>query len=212
MPAARPGASRIIACDRRARWTSSRRLYRACRDRLNGYLGNPDPLAEIGNSGAFLVWSNQPFYPIYVAALVGMGNAWPSLLTWLSTPLFFSVPLVARRHPLGARVLFVVAGLANTLLSAKAFGPATEVAWFLVPCLIIALTFFRSAEWKIASALTILSAIAGLAVSHLGPPLHAFDAAQNTSLAHLNIWSVCALSAVLLFNAGRVRWRERRGV
>ena len=190
---------------------SLKAFYRACRDRLGFYLGNPNPLAEIGNSGAFLVWSNQPFYPIYVAALVGTTNAWPSLLTWLSTPLFFSVPLIARRHPLAARALFVVAGLANTLLSAKAFGPATEVAWFLVPCLIIALTFFRAAEWAIASGLTILCALAGLAVGHLGAPLHAFDAAQNASLAHLNIWSVCALSAVLLFNAGRVRWRERRG-
>ena len=185
-------------------------FYRTCRDRLNGYLGNPDPLAEIGNSGAFIVWSNQPFYPIYVAALVGAGNAWPSLLTWLSTPLFFSVPLVARRHPLAARALFVLAGLANTLLSAKAFGPATEVAWFLVPCLIIALTFFRTSEWKTAVLLTCLCGLAGLAVGHLGEPLHAFDAAQNTSLAHLNIWSVCALSAILLFNAGRVRWRESR--
>ena len=185
-------------------------FYRACRDRLNGYLGNRDPLAEIGNTGAFIVWSNQPFYPIYVAALVGVSGAWPSLLTWLSTPLFFSVPLVARRHPLAARALFVVAGLANTLLSAKAFGPGSEVAWFLVPCLIIALTFFRTNEWKVAAALTLLCVGAGLAVGHLGAPLRAYDAAQNTSLAHLNIWSVCALSAILLFNAGRVRWRERR--
>ena len=184
-------------------------FYGACRDRLNGYLGNPNPLAEIGNSGAFVVWSNQPFYPIYVAAVVGMADAWPSLLTWLSTPLFFSVPLVARRHPLGARALFVVAGLANTLLSAKAFGPSTEVAWFLVPCVIIAVTFFRSAEWKVAAALTVLCGLAGLAVGHLGTPLHAYDAAQGTSLAHLNIWSVSALSAILLFNAARVRWRER---
>ena len=184
--------------------------YRGVRDRLSSYLAHDDPLAAIGNSGAFLVWSNQPFYPIYVAALVGTGNAWPSLLTWLSTPVFFSVPLVARRNPLLARALFVVAGLANTLLSAKAFGSASAVGWFLVPCLIIALTFFRRAEWPVAAGLSILCGLAWIASNHLGPPLKTFDATQSTSLAHLNIWSVTALSAYLLFNAVRVRWQARR--
>ena len=187
---------------------ATKHAYRALRGHLAHYIGNADPLAEIGNSGAFLVWSNQPLYPIYVAALVGTGEALPSFLTWLSTPLFFSVPLVARSHPVASRALFVMAGLANTLLSAKAFGAATDVGWFLVPCAIIAATFFRKAEWRSACGLLVLCGLAGLMVPHLGAPLHTYDAAKATSLAHLNIWSVFALSTYLLFSAARVRWRE----
>ena len=189
---------------------TTKTAYRSLRERIARYLANDDPLVEIGNSGAFLVWSNQPIYPIYVALIVGAGQAWPSFLTWLSTPLFFSVPLIARTHPVAGRAVFVVAGLANTLLSAKAFGAATAVAWFLLPCAIIAATFFRLAEWKIAGALLALCVGAGLLVPHLGAPLQSYDDAKITSLAHLNVWSVFALSVYLLFSAARVRWRDAR--
>ena len=120
-----------------------RDLYRKGRDWVGGFLANDDPLAAIANSGAFLVWSNQPFYPIYVWALVGR-QAWPALLTWLSTPFFVGVALLGRTHPLASRGLFVVAGVVNTLISVKAFGSNTAVGWFLVPCLVIAATFFRA--------------------------------------------------------------------
>ena len=184
-------------------------LYRRCRDGLSRFLANEDPLAAIANTGAFLVWSNQPFYPIYVALLVGWHEAWPSLLTWLSTPAFVGVAFVGRTHPLAARVLFVVAGVLNTLLSVKAFGLDTAVGWFLVPCLIIAATFFRASEWPVAVAMTGLTVAAGLIVRGLGAPLHVYTGDQARALAHLNLWSVTVLSLVLVYSAVRVRWTAR---
>lgn len=185
--------------------------YRGLRDRIAAFLANDDPLAAIANTGAFLVWSNQPFYPIYVWFLVG-NEAWPSLLTWLSTPFFYAVAIVGRAHPIASRVLFVVAGVLNTLLSVKAFGTTTSVGWFLLPCFIIAATFFRAGEWRVAVPLSVATALASLAVTHLGPPLHAYSGAQATALSHLNLWSVSVLSAYLLFAAIRVRWQDRAKV
>ena len=187
---------------------ATKEVYGRWRDRLAAFLDNDDPLAAIANSGSFLVWSNQPFYPIYVWFLVG-SEAWPSLLTWLSTPFFVSVAIVGRRHPLGSRMMFVIAGVINTMLSTKAFGTDTSVGWFLLPCFIIATTFFRSSEWKVAAALSLMTALASLLVLHLGAPLHVYGKAHARALSHLNIWSVTVLSAYLLFVAIRVRWRER---
>ena len=179
-------------------------VYCRCRDWVAAFLASDDPLAAAANTGAFIVWSNQPFYPIYVWLLVG-NDAWPALLTWLSTPFFVAVAPVSRRRPLGSRVLFVVAGVLNTLLSVKAFGVATSVGWFLVPCLVLAATYFRVGEWKVAAGLIPLTALAALAIPHLGVPLHVYDPAQARSLSHLNLWSVTVLSAYLLYAAVRAR-------
>ena len=183
--------------------------YGRIRDQIGRYLDNDDPLAAAANTGAFIVWSNQPFYPIYVGYLVGWYAAWPAFITWLSTALFFSVPLVARRTSLGARALFVAAGVANTVLSTKAFGTASSVGWFLVPCAIIAVAFFRVREWKVAALLCAACALAGVAVRFLGTPLYPYDAAQLTSLSHLNLYSVVVLSAYLLYASARARWQTK---
>jgi hypothetical protein len=183
-------------------------VYGQIRDQIARYLANDDPLAAAANTGAFIVWSNQPFYPIYVGYLVGWHAAWPAFVTWLSTALFFSVPLVARRHSLGARALFVAAGVSNTVLSTKAFGTASDVGWFLVPCAIIAATFFRAREWKVAALLCGACALAGVAVRFLGAPLYPYGSAQSTSLSHLNLYSVVVLSAYLLYAAGKARWQR----
>ena len=181
---------------------AARDAFHGLKTRSAAYLFNADPLAAIANAGALLVWSSQPTYPIYVALLVGR-DFWPSLLTWISTPLFFSVPLVARAHPLGSRALFVLAGIANTLLSVKAFGPASGVGWFLIPCLVIATAFFRWSEWKLALALAALCGMAALLVQHAGAPLHTYSVAEYRALTRLNVWSASILSAYLLFVAVR---------
>ena len=183
---------------------SARDALRNLKARSASYLFNADPLAAGANAGALLVWSSQPTYPIYVALLVGR-QFWPSLLTWFSTPLFFCVPLVGRTHPLGSRALFVLAGIFNTLLSAKAFGSASGVGWFLVPCLIIATTFFRWSEWKFAGGLALLCAVAALLVRHAGAPLHTYSVADYRALTRLNMWSAAILSAYLIFVGVRAR-------
>lgn len=50
---------------------------------------------------ALVVASNQPFYPLYVYWAVS-GDVWPTFFTFLSTPLFLAVPVVAKRYPVGA--------------------------------------------------------------------------------------------------------------
>lgn len=210
MRAARPGASRTTSCARSADLAgpvaTAKDLWRAGRDTIARYLANDDKLAAIGNSGAFLVWGSQPTYPLYVWFIVG-DAAWPSLLTWLSTPFFAAVPIVARRSAIGGRVLFVATGILNTLLSAKAFGPQASIAWFLLPCLVIAATFFRRDEWPIALALCLATGAATLVVGHLGAPLHVYTRDEYRSLSHLNLWCVAVLSLYLLVSAARARLR-----
>ena len=179
--------------------------YRRLRARTAAYLANADPLAAAANTGALLVWGSQPTYPLYVYALVGR-HAWPALLTWLSTPAFFAAPLVARRSSAAGRALFCGAGLVNTLLSTKAFGTGTAVGWFLVPCLVIAVGFFRLAEWRWAAALAAATAVCVFALPHLAPPLVDYTPAERTSLTHLNLGSVVVLTLYLVFQA----WRARR--
>lgn len=184
---------------------AARRASARLRARTAAYLANPDPLAAAANTGALLVWGSQPTYPLYVWLLVGR-DAWPALLTWLSTPLFVAAPLVARRNSQAGRALFCGAGLANTLLSTKAFGTGTAVGWFLVPCGIIAVGFFRRTEWPASAGLAAATLVAALALPRLAPPLVAYDAAERTALTHLNLWSVLVLTIYLALAA----WRARR--
>ena len=183
----------------------ARTFYARSRDWAATYVGNPDPVVAAANAGAFLVWGSQPLYPVYVWACVGH-DAWPAFLTWLSTPFFIAAPLVARRHSVGGRALFWAAGVANTLLSTKAFGTGTAVGWFLIPCLVIAAGFFRRGEWRIAAPLAAVTALAALALPLLGPSLVDYTPAEQTSLAHLNLWSVIVLTLYLVWSA----WRARR--
>lgn len=183
----------------------ARTFYTRSRDWSAAYVANADPLVAASNAGAFLVWGSQPLYPVYVWALVGH-EAWPAFLTWLSTPLFAAAPLVARQRPLAGRALFCGAGVANTLLSTKAFGTGTAVGWFLIPCAIIALGFFRAGEWPVAAALLVLTGLATLVLPYLGAPLVAYTPPQLTSLSHLNLWSVVVLTLYLCWSA----WRAHR--
>ena len=183
----------------------ARTVYHRSRDWAAAYVANADPLAAASNAGAFLVWGSQPLYPVYVWALVGR-DAWPAFLTWLSTPLFVAAPLVARQRSVGGRALFWGAGVANTLLSTKAFGIGTAVGCFLVPCLIIAAGFFRRSEWRVAAALAVLTGLAAMALPYLGASLVAYTTAQQTSLSHLNLWSVVVLTLYLVWGA----WRAHR--
>ena len=128
---------------------------------------------------------------------------WPSFLQFVAWPLFFAVPYVSRRHPDLSRALFVIAGIANTLLCVKAFGVATGVGWFLLPCLLIATIFFRMREWMLSGALSVFTALCVPLLSRLGPPLHAYTAEQNVEFASLNHWCVGGLAVYLIFVAAR---------
>ncbi len=112
---------------------------------MRAYIAHPDPLVSAANLIAIIVAANQPFYPLYLYFAVGP-EIDVSFLTFLSTPFFVAVPAMGRRHSLLGRALLPVTGIANTILSAKAFGEASGVEMFLVPCITIAALLFRRFE------------------------------------------------------------------
>lgn len=167
-------------------------------------LAHGDPLTAACNRLALIVAWNQPLYPIYVWWLVG-GSWWISFWTFLSTPLFAGVPIVARRNAWAGRAMLPLTGVANGLLSAKAFGEASGVELFLVPCALISLLAFRRSEWRTTAALLAVILCAALVHGHYGVPLGHFEPGQYEHFRHLNLYSVAGLSAVALWTLGRAR-------
>jgi hypothetical protein len=172
--------------------------------RLRDYAAHPDPLAAACNRIALLVASNQPFYPLYLWWIVG-GDWKVSCWTFLSTPFFAAVPAIARRNPLAGRAMLPLTGIANGILSTKAFGEASGVELFLIPCgLIVCLAFRRSELW-VATVLLVATIGAGLLHGHYGVPLGRFEASEYAHFLRLNAMSVIALSAMIIWSLSRAR-------
>ena len=173
--------------------------------RVAAYRASDDPRVAAANTIALLVAVNQPFYPLYVRALVG-DDGGVSALAFLSTPFFLAVPAVARRSSLAGRALLPLAGVANTLLSAKAFGTASGVELFLGPCAMIAGMAFSARERWAALGL-IGAALAAFLALHdrMGAPLHRFSSEEYARFLNLNVWSVAGLTAfvAIQFSAAR---------
>ena len=120
----------------------------------NAYAAHDDRLVRASNQIALIVAASQPFYPIYVWWIAG-ADAWPTLFTLLSTPLFLAVPALSRVNGIAGRALLPLAGIANTILAAVLMPPSVGVLLFLGPILMIASLQFRAAErwagWLIAA-------------------------------------------------------------
>jgi hypothetical protein len=177
--------------------------------RLREYTDNADTRAAACNSIALIVASNQPIYPFYVAYFVG-GDAWAACWTFLSTPLFWSVPWFSRRNPLAGRALLVLAGVANTIVSTKAFGAASRVELFLVPCALIGALAFRRSEVLWAVALIALCAATALLHPLYGASFGQFSATDLEGFARLNGYSLLTLSLFILWRLGSATLDERR--
>lgn len=166
-------------------------------DRLAAYAAHDDPMAAACNLIALIVASNQPFYPLYVYGAVSE-HAWPTLFTFLSTPFFLAVPAATRRYPLAGRALLPLAGMANTILSARLFGPASGVAIFLIPCALIAATFFRASERRVAFPLIGAALLVYLGLDGTpGTPLHPYTVSEYQAFTRLNAMSAGALSVFI---------------
>jgi hypothetical protein len=162
---------------------------------VRAYIAHPDPLVSAGNLIAIVVAWNQPFYPLYLYFVVGP-DIGVSFLTFLSTPFFVAVPAVARRHPLLGRALLPVAGIANTIISAKAFGEASGVEMFLAPCVTIAaLSFRRSERWVMLALVGVGLATYLCLHGRYGAPLHLYRAEEYARFFGLNAFSVLTLAA-----------------
>ena len=165
--------------------------------RVRRYTDHPDPVAKAAGTIAMVVASNQPFYPLYLYAIVGQ-QAWPSWLTLLSTPFFVAVPAVARRHSLAGRALLPIAGVANTILCVKLIGVKTAVELFLFPCILLAGILFRSDERIVMVPVLLLPFAAYLFLDRmLGPPLQAFNTDSYSSIVTLHAMSVASLTALM---------------
>jgi hypothetical protein len=164
---------------------------------IAAYAANPDPRVAGCNTIALLVASNQPFYPLYVYFAVSRQIA-PPLLTFLSTPFFLAIPAISRRSPVFGRALLPLTGLANVLVSVKAFGAASGVAMFIVPCALIAAAFFRPSERVFAFALLALALAVFLGIdSPVLAPLHTYSHTEYAAFVRLNALSASALVALL---------------
>lgn len=164
--------------------------------RIAAYGASADPRTALANFVALLVASSQPVYPLYLYWTVSE-TIWPSLVTFLSMPFFLAVPALARRHDRAGRALMVLAGIGNTLLCAKAFGVASGVEVFLIPCALLALVLFRPSERWTAWPLAAL-ALGPYLLLHdrYGAPLHPYTAEEYAAFARLNFMS--AASVVVL--------------
>jgi hypothetical protein len=164
---------------------------------VGAYTAHPDPRVASCNSIALLVASNQPFYPLYVHFSVSRHIA-PVLLTFLSTPFFVAVPAISRRSSVFGRALLPLTGLANVVVSAKAFGASSGVAMFIVPCALIAAAFFRPSERLFGFALLTLALTIFLGIdSAVIEPLHTYSQTQYAAFVRLNTLSASALVALL---------------
>ena len=166
---------------------------------VGAYAANPDPRVASCNTIALLVASNQPFYPLYVYLSVSPHIA-ATLLTFLSTPLFLAIPAISRRSPVFGRALLPLTGLANVVVSTKAFGAASGVAMFIVPCALIAAAFFRPSERVFAFALLALALVIFLGIErYASVPIHVYSQTEYAAFCRLNALSASALVTVLGF-------------
>lgn len=171
----------------------SMNLSRYMWDRIAAYAAHDDPMVAACNLIALVVASNQPFYPLYVYWTVS-DHVWATVFTFLSTPLFMAVPAVARRYSKTGRALLPIAGMANTILSARVFGPASGVEIFLIPCVLIAATFFRASERPIAFVLIGAAFFIYLGLNGMyGTPLHIYTTSEYHAFSRLNAMSAGTL-------------------
>ena len=122
------------------------------------------------------------------------------MLTFLSTPFFLAVPAISRGDlPVFGRALLPLTGLANVVVSAKAFGAASGVAMFIVPCALIAAAFFRPSERVFAFALLALALAIFLGIDSYaaGPDPPTTRRPNTRPSSRLNALSASALVTLL---------------
>lgn len=172
-------------------------FLRSCNERLGRYKDNPDPLAVLANTVALVIAGNQPFYPLYLHAIVGTA-AWPAWLTLITMPLFAAVPAVSRRHSLAGRAMLVIVGVANGVLAVKLIGTDTAVELFLLPCVLLSTLLFRATE-KITMAVTVVLPFAAYFVFDpaVGHPIATYSNAEYRAIIGMHAFSVASLFALI---------------
>jgi hypothetical protein len=167
---------------------------------LRRYAAHSDPATAAANLVALVVASNGPFYPLYVLALIGWDRVevW---LTMLASPLFFAVPALSRSSPQAARVALPLIGIANTVWCAALFGPASGMALFLLPCIVLAIMVPHGDERRLALFLAGLAILCMIILTEFPfGGLIVVGPGAAASLARLNLLSVTILTAFVALN------------
>jgi len=174
--------------------------------RLWAYFDAPTPRGSIAASVAFIIVSNQPFYPLYLYLLLG-GRAWPSLLSWLSGPLFAAVPYLLRHGEARGAAALMMAGIGNTALCTAALGPASGVELFYLPCLVLPLITLAGHERRVGcvASLAAIIVLMGLVRFAGFEGLVAISADETATLQRINAFSVTGLMCVMAFLGRRLR-------
>ena len=161
--------------------------------RLSAYKDHPDPVTKVANTIALVVAGNQPFYPLYLYAIVGSAS-WPAWFTLLTMPLFALVPAVSRRHSLAGRAMLPIVGTLNGVLAVKLIGVNTAVELFLLPCVLLAVILFRLTERVVMAAVIAVPFAAYLFVDpYVGAPLQLYSDADYRSIIAMHAFSVGSL-------------------
>jgi len=165
--------------------------------RLRAYKDHPDPPARVANTVALVVASNQPFYPLYLHAIVGV-SAWPAWITLVTMPLFASIPAVARRNSLAGRAMLPIVGVVNGILATKLIGVATGVELFLLPCVLLATLLFRTTERAVMAIVLAWPFLAYFVLDKaIGAPMREFSADEYRSIIAMHAFSVASLLALI---------------
>jgi hypothetical protein len=164
------------------------------------YKANPDPLAELSNTVALVVAGNQPFYPLYLYAIVGY-SAWPAWLTLITTPFFAAIPAIARRSSMAGRAMLPIVGTTNGILAVKLIGANTGVELFLLPCVLLAAMLFRTGERLVMLVVLAFPFAAYLLLDRaVGTPLATYGADEYRSIVSMHALSVACLFALIGFS------------
>ena len=183
-----------------------RRAWRA----LGAYLASDDPFVAASNTIAFLLACNLPLYPLTLWLVTGE-HAMVTFLTALNAPVFLAVPFVSRRHPLAGRVLLIVTGTINSVMSTKVTGQVSGVELFFIPCVVVAALVFRKGEYAWAWGL-IAAIVAAFAALHdrLGEPLQTWAPDNYAGLQRANAVSVVLLTGFIAIALVRARLADKR--
>ena len=165
-----------------------------------------DPLESAAARVALFVGASQPFYPLTMWWVGGRSAAVASALVLLVTPLFFLVPLVARRRAGAGRMLLVIAGTLVTILAAQSLGRSSWVEAYYLPVVLVGLTLFRRQETALRLAALALP-LGCLGMLHAGLPQSGWlEPAAPAVLVPVHLFGAAGLSLYILWQA-RAAWR-----
>ncbi len=166
-----------------------------------------DSLTQATVTVAWVIILNKPFYPLYVWYLIGHGVL-ASLWTLAAVPFFLTIPFLAKRSSLAARVALPLVGTLDTWFETKLFGPSSGTELFFAACLMLAAMSFRAKElWWQRGMAAIVFIVFMFSRTFIGAPLHVWNESDLAILLNLNAFAVASLTTFVALRYAGVRNR-----